>query len=118
MSESSFNSIDNLIEFGLTISVAQQMMRMLNHEFDHTQAPMSSLSSIGVGRQLQFYTLIGKAPQGPFCEAELNNHILEGRVSHTTLVWFQGLPGWMSANTVPEVNKLFLLIPPTTSQVF
>ena len=52
------------------------------------------------------------AELGAYVESELTNYIVAGIVQKTTMVWLQGMPSWMPAEQVMDVNKLFGLIPP------
>ena len=42
--------------------------------------------------------------QGPVSEADLRKLIGSGSLSPTTLVWKEGLAGWVAANTLPEFS--------------
>ena len=110
--DNSFNSLEKLIEFGMSMAVAQQMMQTMNHAMTNIQTPQFQNLSMQMPKLMLFYALVNDIPQGPFTEEELSSHILGNRVSEETLIWFHGLPGWMNAKQIPEVKKLFLLKPP------
>lgn len=101
------------MEFGMSMGVAQQMMQTMNHAMTNMQTPQFQNLSMQVPKPIHFYALVNDIPQGPFIEEELSSHILANRVSEETLIWFNGLPGWMKALQIPEVSKLFLLKPPS-----
>lgn len=115
MSEQNFNSIEKLLEFGMSMAVAQQMMQTMNHAMQNMVIPQFNQVNVPLPTSKQFYALVNDIPQGPFSESELSSHILGNRISKETLVWFNGLPGWMMAEQVPEVAKLFAMIPPPVS---
>lgn len=113
MNNNSFNSIEKLMEFGMSMAIAQQMMQTMNHAMSNMQTPQFHNLSMQMPKPLHFFALVNDIPQGPFSELEMSNHIISNRVSEETLIWFNGLPGWMKAQQIPEVSKLFLLKPPS-----
>ena len=54
-----------------------------------------------------FYT-DGTTNFGPFTLEELKTK----RITRDTYVWYQGLDGWKTASSLPELNELFMLTPP------
>lgn len=110
--ENSFNSIERLMEFGMSMAVAQQMMQTMNHAIQNMNPPQFRSLNMPVPVPISYYALVNDIPQGPFSEQEITGHILAGRVNKETLVWVFGMPGWMQAQQVPEVSKLFSLVPP------
>lgn len=112
LNDNSYNSIERLMEFGMSMAVAQQMMQTINHAMQNITTPQFKNLNVPLPQQIHFYALVNDIPQGPFTEQELSGHILANRVSKETLVWLNGMPGWMQAQQVPEVAKLFTLMPP------
>jgi hypothetical protein len=110
--DNTFNSIERLMEFGMSMAIAQQMMQTMNYAMQNITTPQFQNVNVPLPKSIQFYALVNDIPQGPFTEKELSNHILANRVSKETLVWFQGMSGWMQVQKVPEVAKLFSLMPP------
>ncbi len=100
------------MEFGLSMSVAQQMMQTMNNAMSQMQTPQFKNVNIPMPAPKQFYALVNDIPQGPFTETDLSSHIVAGRVNKGTLVWMPGMPAWMAAEQVMDVDKLFALIPP------
>jgi hypothetical protein len=112
MSDQNYNSIEKLLEFGMSMAVAQQMMQTMNNAMSQMQTPQFKNVNMPLPEQKQFYALVNDIPQGPFNESELTTHISSSRVQKTTMVWLKGMPSWMPAEQVPDVNKLFGLVPP------
>jgi membrane protease subunit (stomatin/prohibitin family) len=56
---------------------------------------------------VQFFAAINGAQAGPF-----DVGALAGKISRGTLVWRQGMAGWVAADTVPELQSLFANMPP------
>jgi hypothetical protein len=112
MENCNFNSLDKLLEFGMSMAVAQQMMQTMNNAMNQMQTPQFNSLNMNVPKPMLFYALVNDIPQGPFTEDVIISHIIANRINKVTMVWFNGLPGWMQAEQVPEVNKLFALVPP------
>jgi hypothetical protein len=110
--DNNFNSIDKMMEFGMSMAVAQQMMQTMNHVMNNVQTPQFNNVNIPLPIPKQYYALVNDIPQGPFTENDLTGHIVAGRVTKATMVWMQGMPIWMPAEQVMDVNKLFSLVPP------
>jgi hypothetical protein len=53
------------------------------------------------------------APAGPMLLEQLLQMIRAGQIARTTLVWKQGTPAWMAAETFPELAQGFQATPPT-----
>jgi hypothetical protein len=110
--DNGFNSIERLMEFGMSMAIAQQMMQTMNHAMQNMSTPQFKNTNIPLPQPIHFYALVNDIPQGPFTEKELISHILAKRVSEETMIWHGGIPGWMLAKQIPDVAKLFSLIPP------
>lgn len=64
------------------------------------------------GQAAPFYLGIGGAPVGPVSAADVQRKIGAGEVTPETLVWQQGLSGWVTAASVPAVAGWFAATPP------
>ncbi|MFB7459032.1 SPFH domain-containing protein [Streptomyces sp. NPDC056188] len=62
--------------------------------------------------QQQWFIGAGGAQQGPYDTAALTGLIGAGTLARTTLVWQNGMSGWLPAEQVPEVERLFGSVPP------
>ena len=110
MNDDSFRSIERLVEFGLSMSVAQQIASSVNQA-------MQSVTLPGEGRLEKkggnsFYVAIDGKAAGPFTELDINNLIANKHLSKETLVWMQGMSEWKKAQDVPAVLRLILIAPP------
>ena len=115
MDESSFYSIDRLVEFGLTLGVATQMANSMNASLQAMQVPGArnpmQPNALAEDHPLFYVVLDGKSV-GPLATSELSRLIAEKRVTKETYVWKPGMPDWQLAENVPEVLKLVALTPP------
>ncbi len=106
--ENSFNSIERLVEFGLGIGIAQQMIRTMNHA-------MANMSVAGAGNTFLspdsafFYAVVDNLQIGPLSENEITELIINKSIDRSTLIWKVGAPAWKTAENIPEVNKLILM---------
>lgn len=103
----SFSSIDSLMQFGMGLAVANQMVSMMNHTIASMQTP-------GADRPLsqsegQCYVLVNNAVAGPFTEQELGTLVCNKTLTSDTLVWKRGMAGWTHAKNVPWAQKAILL---------
>lgn len=101
--DDSFNSIERLMEFGLSMAIAQQMMQTMNHAIQNMTTPGQQMARPLVPPVKQYFALVNEIPQGPFSEEEFKSHILNQRIKPDTLIWFSGLSGWMQACQLPEL---------------
>ncbi len=108
MNDESFSSIDRLMEFGMSMAVAQQMIRTMNHAMNNMQAPGAGNSFIAPQPQ-QYYAVIDGAQVGPMTEEEVSLLIKAKKITEETLVWKPGATAWRVARTMPEINKHLLL---------
>lgn len=96
----------------MSMAVAQQMMQTMNNAMSNMQTPQLKNTNMPAPVPKHFFALVNDIPQGPFTESELTGHIMAGRVQKDTMVWLQGMPSWMPADQVMDVNKLFALVSP------
>jgi membrane protease subunit (stomatin/prohibitin family) len=59
-----------------------------------------------------YFAAIGGAQAGPFDMTALQSQVQQGKLARSTLVWKQGMAGWVAADTVPELQALFAHLPP------
>ena len=105
----SFSTIDHLVEFGMGMAIAQQMVNTMNHCIGNMQIP-------GTGNPLsqskpvaQYHILVNNAVAGAFTEEQLATLAKAKSLTPDTMVWKPGMSGWMQAKNVPEVQKIILL---------
>lgn len=115
MDDSSFFSMERLVEFGLGMAVAQQMVKTMNHSISTMEVP-GAMNPIQEPPQKFFYAMIEGNQIGPFSEQELSRLISEKKVVKETYLWRNGMLQWEMAEKIPEVLKLVALTPPPFSQ--
>lgn len=105
--ENSFDSIDRLMEFGMSMAVAQQMMNTMNNA-------MANMHVAGAGTPVmktvaQYYAVINGGQVGPMTEAEVMKMVEADSICEDTQMWKTGAAAWVQAKQLPEINKIFML---------
>jgi len=115
MDDSNFFSINRLVEFGMGMAVAQQMVKTMNHSMTNMHVP-GAMNPMEKPQQKFFYAMIEGKQAGPFSEQELARLIADKKVVKETYIWMPSLTGWKMAEQIPEVLKLVALAPPPFQQ--
>ncbi len=106
-----FDPIERLVEFGLGISLARQMVSMLNNTMHDMYIPGQTIPSTTSCKE--WYLAIDGKAHGPYTEASVRQKMLNKEVTKDTLVWCVGMTTWATAEQTPELLKLYLQIPPS-----
>lgn len=114
-----FSSLDKLVEFGLGVGIANQMMNTMNHTIAQTAVPGVGLNpGVSCAPEVRqevpapkrdYYIVKDERLAGPLTESELALLVAKGIVTEDTFCWYTGLDAWKLAKDIPEVNKLLLL---------
>ena len=113
MNNDNFFSIERLVEFGLGVGIAQQMVQSMNHALQNTYIPGAMNPVQGSLRNPAiFFVILDGKQAGPFTEAEMTRLLAEGTVTRETYVWRAGMANWAFCENVPEVLRLVALCPP------
>jgi hypothetical protein len=105
MNEDGFFSINRLVESGMSLAVAQQMVKTMNDAMTNMHIP-GSMNPMQTAA-LQFYFVIIEGNQaGPFSEHELSRLIADKKIVKETYIWKPGLLKWEIAEKLPEILKL------------
>lgn len=103
-----FASIDRLLEFGMSMAIAQQMVSTMNTVMQESRvAGVESVVKHPLSKP--YYAVVNGAQVGPLSEVEISQLISDRKVTTDTLVWKVGQISWDRAVNIPEVNKLILL---------
>ena len=111
MDNNDFFSLDRLLEFGLGIGMAQQMINTMNQSMKSMYIP-GSIQSMPQPITSMYYVAIDGQQIGPLNESELMGLIREKKVSKDTLSWMPGMTTWLPIEKVPAILKLIALTPP------
>lgn len=110
MEEDHFYSVNKLVEFGMGISIAQQMVKAMNESISgmNSTGKIQSNSS----QPSLFYLIIDDLQTGPLSEIEIVQLFSTKKINKTTYFWKPGMTQWLIAEKIPEILKLIALTPP------
>jgi membrane protease subunit (stomatin/prohibitin family) len=97
------------IELGMGMAMAQQMGQMFNQ---NQQQPQNQTGPPPVPGVVQFFMAVNGQQQGPYTLQALQQMIAQGSFTRESLVWKQGMSGWLKAGDVAELQGLFGAAPP------
>lgn len=111
MDNNNFFSIDRLIEFGLGMGIAQQMVGMMNQTMKGMYVP-GSIQSMPQPMPQTYYVAINGQQVGPLNDSELSLMISQKRINKDTLGWVPGMADWKPIEQIPAILKVIALTPP------
>ncbi len=113
MDNNNFYSIDRLVEFGMSMSIAQQLVSSMNQTMQSMYIP-GSAQTIPQPQAVNhvYYVAIDGEQVGPLGDADLIKLIQQGTISKDTLAWMPGMPAWKPIEQVPAILRMVALTPP------
>ncbi|MCU0396803.1 MAG: SPFH domain-containing protein [Cyclobacteriaceae bacterium] len=93
---------------GMGFAMANQMAQMFNQQNQQNQQNPPPVP----GSTTQYFVAINGQQQGPYTRQTLENMIKQGTLTRDTLVWSQGMTGWVKAGEVADLNSSFGAVPP------
>lgn len=111
MNDHSFYSIDRLVEFGMGMAMAQQMVRVMNETMQAMYVP-GSIQTIPAAQPVTFYVAINGQPVGPISESEFTQLVTTKQVTKDTLAWMPGMLAWKPIEQIPSILKVIAVAPP------
>lgn len=108
-----FSSIDRLMDLGLSMALARQMVETMNSVNTTVHYPGACTSTPQIGEKGEearcWYAVIDSKQAGPLSEAEISSLIAKNLLDSHTLLWRPPMPGWLPATDIPEIYRLLLL---------
>jgi hypothetical protein len=115
MNENGFYSVDRLLEFGMSMAIAQQMVKSMNDMMANMHIP-GSMNYPQPFEQSNpnniFYVIIDGKQEGPFSETEFARLVTSKKVVKETYVWKPGMVNWQLAEKIPAVLQIVAITPP------
>ena len=111
MNDNSFYSIDRLVEFGMGMAMAQQMVRVMNETMQTMYVP-GSIQSMPAAQPVTFYVAINGRQVGPISESEFTQLVTTKQVTKDTLAWMPGMLAWKPIEQIPSILKVIAVVPP------
>jgi membrane protease subunit (stomatin/prohibitin family) len=99
------------LEMGMGMAMAQQMGNMFNQQ-NQNQPQNNNAGPPPIPGGSSYFIAINGAQQGPFTIPSLQQMISAGSFNRDSLVWKQGMSGWLKAGEVSELAGLFGAAPP------
>ena len=116
MDNESFYSIDRLVEFGMGMAMAQQMVKVMNETMQNqTMRQMyvpGSIQSMPAAQPVTFYVAINGRQVGPISESEFTQLVTTKQVTKDTLAWMPGMLAWKPIEQIPSILKVIAVAPP------
>ena len=109
--DNNFFSTDKLVEFGMSMTIANQMASSMNETLKQMDVP-------GAGKVMPqkaetvYYAVIDGKQEGPYSITELSRLIADKKIVKETYIWKPGMKEWELAGNVDEVLRLVALTPP------
>ena len=111
MNDNNFFSMDKLVEFGMGMAVANQMVGSMNQSLSQMMVPGAG-KAMPNNTDLIYYVIMDRKSVGPFSLTELSRLISEKKVLKETYVWKPGMQQWDLAENISEILKIVALTPP------
>ncbi len=111
MDNSAFGSIDRLIEFGVGMAIAQQMVQTMNHAMQNLHIA-GTMNPMQTNVPNSYYVVVNEKQAGPFSESEMASMITQKKITNETYVWHQGMKNWEKAENIPSILRLVAMTPP------
>lgn len=111
MDDNSFFSIDRLVEFGLGMAMARQMVNIMNESMQTMYIP-GSANNIRQPQQNDIYVAINGQSVGPLSANEFLHLVNDKKATKDSLAWMPGLLNWKPIEQIPAILKIVALTPP------
>ena len=115
MNDNNFFSIDRLVEFGMGMAMAQQMVGMMNQTMKQMYTP-GSIQSMPPTQPVTFYVAIDGKQIGPISESEFTQMVTNKQITKDTLAWMPGMLTWKPIEQIPSILKVIAVAPPPIPQ--
>lgn len=118
MDNNSYFSIDRLVEFGLSLGVAQQMVGMMNQYMQSMYIPGSIQTMPKPIISQVYYVAIDGKQVGPLNDREISQMISRQEITKDTLAWLPGMQDWQPIEQIPAILKIVALTPPVLPNTY
>lgn len=112
MDNNNFFSIDRLVEFGLGMAMARQMVNIMNESMQTMYIPGSIQSMPAPQQAVNIYAAVDGRSVGPMTEQEFASMVAAGKITKDSLVWSPGMSSWKPLEQVPSILKIVAMAPP------
>lgn len=106
-----FYSMYKLVEFGMSMAIANQMASSMNQSLNQMQVPGAGKAMPTSADNIYFAVIDGKQ-SGSYSLTELSRLIAEKKIVKETYIWKTGMAQWELDENVSEVLRLVAITPP------
>lgn len=111
MSDNNFYSMDKLVEFGMGVTIANQMATSMNQTLNQMSIPGAGKSMLMQEEEV-YYAILDDKQEGPYSLTELARMISDKKIVKETYIWKPGMTQWDLVENVSEVLRLVAMTPP------
>jgi membrane protease subunit (stomatin/prohibitin family) len=97
---------------GAGLAAGYQMASQMSQAMNAGAGQVAAAPPPIPGAASAYYLAVGTSQAGPFTISQLTGKLGSADFTRQTLVWKQGMQGWVAAETVGELANLFASIPP------
>ena len=113
MQDAANNPAGGMMGAGLGAGMGMGMMGQMGNAFQNQQFNGTTGSNVPPPPPIiQYFVAVNGAQTGPFTITQLQAMALSNQFNKQSLVWKQGMPGWLAAETQTDLTALFLVVPP------
>ena len=113
MEDAANNPSGGMMGAGLGAGLGVGMMGQMGNAFQNQQFNGNGNASTPPPPPLvQFFVAVNGAQTGPFTLPQLQAMAVSGQFNKQSLIWKQGMSGWLAAETQAELNAVFSAVPP------
>lgn len=106
-----FYSMDKLVEFGMSLAIANQMAASMNNSLSQMNVP-GQVNMMNANTGTIYYVVLEGKQSGPYSLTELSRLIAEKKIVKETYIWKPGMDQWELAQNIDELLQLVALTPP------
>lgn len=109
MHDDYYFSVDRLVEFGLGMAMAQQMVEMFNKSMIPVLHTVSNQQNQPTP---MIYVAVDNKALGPVHMHEIVTLFRNKDINMKSLAWMPGMPQWKAIEDIPEILRTLALTPP------
>jgi hypothetical protein len=93
-------------------AMGNQMAGMMNQMGNNMNPQTPPNNQMPPPPETQYLLSVNGQQAGPFNMQQLQQMVMNGQLVNNTYVWKQGMPNWVEAGQVMELQSLFNSMPP------
>lgn len=106
----------SMINAGLGLGAGLGMGNVMGNQFGQAGSNLNMNPPVPPSISTQFFFVFNGKQSNAFNSDEAKSLISSGQINKDTLAWMNGLPNWVKASQIPELQALFTQTPPPIPQ--